>query len=261
MNRCLLSLVFGSALFTTAWAQDDTVIWPLPVVPSGANTAATAAPRLDWLQRFQSKLDNAKKKPAIDLIFDGDSITDFWEGTGKAIWTQHYVPLNAFDFGISGDRTENVLWRLQHHQVDNLHPKLVVLLIGTNNLGGNTPEQIADGVKAIVNEYSQLCPDAGILVLGVFPRDEKPTDPARGKIKVINQIISQLADGKNISYLDFGDKLLQPDGTLSKDVLYDFLHPSPKGYQIWVDAIQPTIDKYFPAAAGASGTAPSAPAN
>lgn len=184
--------------------------------------------------------------PKVDLIFDGDSITDFWMNRGKVIWNQHYAKLNAYDFGISGDRTENLLWRLQNGQVETLHPKLIVLMIGTNNWAINTPEQIADGVKADVDEYLKDCPDAVILLQAIFPRGEKPNDPARAKIKAVNQIISQLGDGKKVIYIDFGDKFLLPDGTLSHDIMPDFLHPSEQGYQIWADAIQPVIDNFFP---------------
>ncbi len=190
-------------------------------------------------------MDSAKKMPKVDLIFDGDSITDFWMNRGKAIWNAHYAKLNAFDFGISGDRTENLLWRLQNGQVDALHPKLIALMIGTNNWAVNTSEQIADGVKADINEYRTRCPDSVILLQAIFPRGQKSDDPARAKIEAINQIIAKLGDGDKIVYMDFGEKFLQPDGTLSADIMPDFLHPSDKGYQIWANAIQPEIDKIF----------------
>jgi lysophospholipase L1-like esterase len=119
------------------------------------------------------------------------------------------------------------------------------LLIGTNNLGAEKPEQIADGIKAIVADYRQRCPDAVILLQGIFPRSHLPTDGQRGLIKQINEIIAHLADGKQVIFIDFGEKLLQPDGTLSADVMPDFLHPSAKGYQIWADAIQSQLDAVF----------------
>jgi N-acetylglucosamine-6-sulfatase len=183
---------------------------------------------------------------AIDLIFDGDSITDYWTGKGRATWESHYAKLNAFDFGISGDKTENILWRLQNGQVGNLHPKLVAIMIGTNEIGLPTA-QLADGIKAVVADYRKCCPGAVILVQGIFPRGHLPTDPVRAQVKAVNQVISQFADGKNVIYIDFGDKFLEPDGTISADTMSDFLHPTAKGYQIWADAIQPIIDKYFPA--------------
>ena len=203
---------------------------------------------MGWLDQFQKKIDDAHKMPKTDLIFDGDSITAGWKGGGGGVWGHHYVKLNAFDFGNSGDTTNGVLWQVQNGQVDGLHPKLIVLLIGTNNLGHSTPEQLAEGIKAVVGEYQKHCPDAAILLQGIFPRSEKPSDPIRSKIKSINQIISHYADGKKVIYLDFGDRFLQPDGSISKDIMPDFLHPSPKGYQIWADAIQPVIDQFFPPA-------------
>lgn len=234
-----------------------TITWPSPPLPPGANSAIIPEPPLGWLNQFQKKIDEAHKMPSVDLIFDGDSITAGWKGGGGGVWGHHYTKLNAFDFGNSGDTTNGVLWQVQNGQVDGLHPKLIVLLIGTNNLGHSNPEQLAGGIKAVVEEYKKHCPDAAILLQGIFPRSEKPTDPIRDKIKSINKIISGYADGKKVIFLDFGDKFLEPDGTLSKEIMPDFLHPSPKGYQIWADAIQPVIDQFFPPAdAAAASPAP-----
>ena len=244
--NCSLPLVGLACLLASPVFADGTVIWPLTPIPPDVNSAVTPVPQLGWFQHFQYNVTSSRKLPEIDLIFDGDSITDFWVSRAKDVWNQHYGKLHAVDFGISGDRTENLLWRLQNGQADSLHPKLIVLLIGTNNLAANTPQQIAEGVKADIDEYFKHCPDAVILLQAVFPRSEKPDDPARAKINELNQIISQFGDGKKVVYIDFGDKFLQPDGTLSKDIMPDFLHPSEKGYQIWADAIQPEIDKFFP---------------
>jgi lysophospholipase L1-like esterase len=224
-----------------------TFTWP-EVIPPGANPTAMPLPRMDWFERFQKNLEASAKQPKIDLIFDGDSITDFWMTTGRAVWDQHYAGLNAFDFGVSGDRTENVLWRLQQGQLGaNAQPKLIFLMIGTNNLSRNPVEQIIGGVKAVVEEYRKERPDATVVLQAIFPRSANPTDPYRQKIKDINKAISGLA-GDKVIYLDFADKFLQPDGTLSREIMPDFLHPSAAGYRIWADAIQPTIDKFYPQA-------------
>jgi len=233
-----------------AWASVQTGLgqeqaWPLPTLPPGANPAVIATPKQDWLVRVQATLDRTRGKQ-FDLVFDGDSITDGWQGVGKDIWTEHYAPLNAIDFGISGDRTENVLWRLQHGQVDGMNPKLIVLMIGTNNMGRDKASQIVEGIKAIVVEYEKRCPDAHILLLGIFPRGQSPTDPNRAKISDVNKQITSLDDGKRVTYLDIGSKFLQPDGTLSNEIMPDFLHPSMKGYQIWVDAIHTVVDLHCP---------------
>jgi len=223
------------------------VAWPQPTPPPGTNLATFPQPRLDWLDHFLKNIDNTRGKQ-IDLIFDGDSITDFWQGTGKAVWAQHYGTLKATDFGISGDQVQHVLWRIENGQLEGLQPKLVVLMIGTNNVPGNgqTAAQIAEGIKVLVAEYEKRCPDAHILLLGIFPRAATPTDPLRAKIAEINQQIATLDDGKQVTYLDFGSKLLQPDGTLSPAIMPDFLHPSAKGYEIWADAIQSVVDQYCP---------------
>jgi lysophospholipase L1-like esterase len=107
-------------------------------------------------------------------------------------------------------------------------------------------EEIAAGIKAILNEYRRLCPDAVILLQGIFPRTAEASHPLRARIKEINKMIAGYADGKKVLFLDFGDKFLQPDGTLSAEIMPDFLHPNGTGYRIWADAIQPTIDQFFP---------------
>ncbi len=208
------------------------------------NPATLASPRNDWMAHFQRSLDRTKKGN-VDLIFDGDSITDFWMGAGKDVWTKNYGKLNAVDYGISGDRTENMLWRLDKGQVAGLRPKLVVMLIGTNNTNDCTDVQIAEGITAVARAYQKLCPTAVILVPAVFPRADSPTDPTREKIKRINQIISKIGDGKKVVYVDFGNKFLLPDGTMNRDLMPDTLHPNAKGYEVWADAIRPEIEKVF----------------
>ena len=242
--------VFLATLLIAASALAQNAATPqtfsIPVVPAGENSATFAAPRLEWPARVLNTNAQAHKEAAdIELIFDGDSITDGWHN--KPIWIERYGKLHPFNFGISGDRTQHVLWRLAQGQVDGMHPKLIALMIGTNNMGDNTAEQIADGVKAVVAEYQKRCPEAVILLQAIFPRAEKAADPARAKIKTVNQIISKLGDGKKVIYIDFGDKFLEADGNMSREIMSDFLHPTPKGYQIWADAIQPIIDQYVPA--------------
>ena len=233
---CLLAPV-------AARAQDNNASsWRFPTPPPGTNTAAFPVPHNDWISHFAHNIDRVKNK-RVDLIFDGDSITDFWEGKGKEVWEKNYARLNPADFGISGDRTEHLLWRLDHGQVDGLHPKLVALMIGTNNLGANTETQIAEAIADIVHDYQKRLPDAVILLQAIFPRGEKPTDANRQKIKTINAMIAKLGDGNKVIYMDFGDKFLEPDGTISKEVMPDSLHPSAKGYEIWADAIRPEIQK------------------
>ena len=178
------------------------------------------------------------KEGKTDLVFLGDSITAGWGGK-QEIWDKAFGMYRPANFGIGGDRTQHVLWRITTGgELKGVNPKVVVLMIGTNNLGANTPAEIAAGVTAIVAELRKQLPDTKVLLLAVFPRAEKPTDGARGKIKEINDTIAKLDDGKAVRYLDIGSKFLAEDGSLTKAIMPDFLHLSPKGYGIWADAIQ-----------------------
>ena len=244
MTRIFLLTALVLAFAARAFAQiPASAVWPLPAVPAGTNPETIAAPRDEWVLRVQQSLDKTRGQH-FDLIFDGDSITDFWQGTGKTVWAERYGSLKAFDFGISADKVEHLLWRLQQGQVDGLDPKLVVLMIGTNNSGRDSVDQIAQGISNVTAEYVKRCPHAQILLLAVFPRSPLPTDPIRAKITAINQKIASLQSDR-VTYMDIGPKFLQPDGTLSKEIMPDALHPSTKGYQIWADAIQPVVDKYL----------------
>jgi lysophospholipase L1-like esterase len=133
------------------------------------------------------------------------------------------------------------LWRLDHGNLDGLHPKLAVLMIGTNNAGSNTPDEIADGVKAIVDKLRTRVPECKVLILGVFPRKPTPAEPLRKATVAINERIAKFADDQHVFYLDIGPKFLSPDGTLSKEIMPDYLHPNTRGYEIWAAAIEPTV--------------------
>ena len=237
-------------------------LWLLPLAASaqtpspvaGTNPAAVATPHDQpnkyWLEHFQHSLDRSKRGN-VNLIFDGDSITDFWMGEGKEVWAKNYGRLNAVDYGISGDRTENMLWRVEKGQSASLHPKLVAILIGTNNTDHCTDAEVAGGVTAVVRAYQKACPSAVILLQAIFPRAESPTDPARQEITRVNQILAKLGDGKQVLYVDFGDKFLLPDGTINREFMPDTLHPSAKGYEVWAEAIRPIMTKFFgPLASG-----------
>jgi beta-glucosidase len=213
---------------------------------------AAAQPRPDPT-RPESRLDDAgwtkrhaelKARAAqggVDVLFVGDSITQFWND--NEIWRARYEPLKAANFGIAGDTTENALWRVADGELDGLSPKVVVLLLGTNNLGREsaTAEEIARGDAAVLAALRAKLPGARILLLGIFPRGEKADDPKRAVIRDANALLARLADGDSVRFLDFGARLLEPDGTLSKDVMPDFLHPALPGYQIWADAMGPVL--------------------
>jgi len=203
-----------------------------------------------WLEFHKQEIADAKKGP-VDLVLLGDSITEQWTskaGKGKPVYDKYIAPLNAANFGIGGDRTQNVLWRLQNGALDGLNPKVIMLMIGTNSTKDNVPGQddnpaseIVDGVKAVVKLLREQKPDAKILLLGIFPRDEKPGMKKRVKVAEVNKEIAKLDDGKNIRYMDIGDRFLEKDGTISRAVMPEFLHLSEEGYNRWAQAVLPTL--------------------
>lgn len=208
----------------------------------------------NWLKRHES-FNAISKKGEAELVFLGDSITQGWEGKGKVVWDKMYGHRKAANFGISADRTEHVLWRLDHGNFDGLKPKLVVIMIGTNNTGhqgrpfpeinnavySSTAQQTADGIELIVRKVHQKVPGAKILLLGIFPRGEKPDDKWRLQNEETNALIAKLADGKNVEYFNINKVFLQADGTLSREIMPDLLHPGEAGYQKWADAIEPKV--------------------
>ncbi len=194
-----------------------------------------------WMKRHEGFVEIAKKGD-VDVLLLGDSITDAWRQKGaEPTFKKYFVPLKTANFGIGGDRTEHVLWRIQNGELEGITPKVVMLMIGTNNSGSNSSEQIAEGITEIVKELQKRTPTTKILLLGVFPRAPKADHPVRAKIAKINEIVSKLDDGKRVKYLDIGKKFLQDDGELTKEIMPDFLHLSQKGYEIWGDAVIPTI--------------------
>ncbi len=186
----------------------------------------------------------------VGILFVGDSITDGWRkpldpNTGKGgleVFEKSYGSMDPYNIGIGGDRTQHVIWRLENGEVEGISPKVAVLMIGTNNLGGNTNEEIVAGITKCVKLLNEKLPKTKILLLGVFPRGEKADNPFRARIKAINEEIAKLDDGgKTVKYLDIGPKFLEPDGTLPKTIMPDALHPNAKGYQIWADATDAAI--------------------
>ncbi|MBX9791577.1 MAG: GDSL family lipase [Pirellulales bacterium] len=206
------------------------------------HSAVTPAPRPgDWMKLHESFNERAKQGD-VELVFLGDSITQGWADNDT--WKKYYVRRHAANFGIGGDRTQHVLWRIEHGNFDGIKPKLVVLMIGTNNSNGsdNTAEEIADGIKAIVGQLREKLPDTKVLLLAIFPRGEQP-NPQREKNAKASELASKLADGKHVFYLDIGPKFLAADGSLSADIMPDHLHLSSRGYEIWAEAIEPQVKK------------------
>ena len=218
-----------------------------------ANTAVEPVPRdAGWVKRHEGFVQIAHGGN-VDLLFLGDSITDNWRNRGKAVWDQNYGSLHAANFGISGDRTQHVLWRMDHGELDGIHPKVVVLMIGTNNTGlerdhpvaRNTPDEAIAGVTAVVRELRVKLPDSQILLLSLLPRADK-VGPKPGDIRDINAAIAKLDDGKAVHYLDLGAKFQNPDGTFVPGALGpDFLHPAAKGYEIWAEAMRAPLAQFL----------------
>jgi lysophospholipase L1-like esterase len=206
-------------------------------------------------EKRHESFNEISKKGEAKLVFLGDSITHGWDGKGKAVWEKYWAPLKAANFGIGGDRTEHVLWRLDHGNFDGLKPKAIVLMIGTNNTGHQgrpqkeldgavyqcTAQQTAEGVKAILGRLKAKCPKTKILVLAIFPRGASNEDKLRQQNEATNRIIKGFADNKTVFFMDINAKFLQPDGMLSKEIMPDLLHPNEKGYEIWADAIQAKV--------------------
>jgi len=186
-----------------------------------------------FLKQHESFVQIAKGGD-VDLLFVGDSITAGWRGQ-KEIWQKAFGAYKPANFGIGGDRTQHVLWRLENGELDGISPKVAVLMIGTNNSNSDSVEGIAAGIKKIVETIHAKSTKTKVLLLAVFPRGEKP-NPQRDKLKQVNSIISKLDNGKDVFYFDIGEKFLQPDGSLTKEIMPDFVHLSAKGYQIWADA-------------------------
>ena len=193
-----------------------------------------------WMMR-QDGINQRVKEGNVDLIFVGDSITQAWENAGKEVWKTHYAKRNAVNLGIGGDRTQHVLWRLDHGNIDGISPNLAVIMIGTNNAGNSSPEDTAAGITAIVERLRTHLPETKILLLAIFPRGANSDDELRKVNMATNEIIKNLDDGKMIHFLDIGPKFLEADGSLSEKIMPDLLHLSPAGYQIWADAIEPSV--------------------
>ena len=208
-----------------------------------AGEAVTPVPRADnerWMARHESM--NARVQEGnVDLLFIGDSITQGWEGHGKPIWDLYYADRNAVNLGIGGDRTQHVLWRLQNGNIEGISPKLAVLMIGTNNASANSAEEIAEGIAAIVGLLRAQLPEMKVLLLAIFPREEKPGDMRDKLAQASAAARDAVAEDPMVHYLDIGRWFLTEDGTLPEAIMPDFLHPQGEGYTLWAQAIEPMI--------------------
>lgn len=235
------------------------LLLPLLAHADEPNTAIVPKGKLEedfynWDKRHAAVLA-VKDKVKPEIVFIGDSITHLWGGEPnepkgnrgaeslKELCGGHPV----LNLGFGWDRTQNVLYRIENGELDGLTPKVVVLHIGTNNLAGtrnareNTPAEIAEAIALIVTRVRAKCPQARIIVMGVFPRGARASDGKRAKIAEINQIIAKLHAPPQITYLDITSKLTNADGSISREVMGDYLHPAAQGYAIWAEALKPHL--------------------
>ncbi len=241
------SRIVAGGFLANAWLASALVaaeVSPMAIQPVPRTDANSQAAHVQLLEKA--------RKGGIDVYFEGDSITRRW-GTSDtqyrdflANWTQNFYGWNAADFGWGGDTVQNILWRLQNGELDGVNPKVIVLLAGTNNLGGKPApdgsaakvEEVVGGIRAILDVMRQKAPQAAIILLGITPRNGEGMAPI---IRQINVRLAGLADGKIIRYLDLNDRLASPEGSPIEGVTVDGLHLSLKGYQIWADALKPVL--------------------
>lgn len=204
-----------------------------PIKADDAITAISKDP-----DRHAQFLERSKQGD-IDLVFLGDSITDLWPRVGEWSW-QKLAPYKPANFGIEGDCTEHLLWRLDHGELDAISPKVVVLLIGSNNVfyfADETPKWTARGIEKIVTVIQERSPASKVLLLGIFPRDEKDSR-VRRTITAVNREIQRLDDGAHVRFVDIGAQFLDGDGNIPADIMPDKVHLSAKGYAIWYRSLE-----------------------
>jgi lysophospholipase L1-like esterase len=238
----IVTLTAGILLQLSAIAQTNTPA-ETPVTVH-TNTAIIPVPRVgSSTNRQDLVLRRAREHPGnYDIEFIGDSITQGWETRGSNVWAQYYGKRKVINFGVGGDRTQHVLWRFEQGQLDGINAKTAVVMIGTNNSNkdDNSEADILEGVAAIIDQIRQRQPNTKILLLAIFPRGQT-FSAQRGKILQVNEALAKLDDGKNIFYFDIGPQLIESDGSISKSMMVDYLHPGQAGYEIWAAAIEPKL--------------------
>jgi beta-glucosidase len=226
-----------------------TLLASAPACKSGADSGPTAdVPTSAALmpeensgmhERNLELVERAKAHPDAEVVFIGDSITHGWDDTGRSVWEREFAPMNALNLGVSGDRTEHVLWRLQQGAYDALRPRVIVMMIGTNNTGHrmDPPQDIADGVGAILTDLHERFPKAKLALLAIFPREATLDDPMRQNNAAANALLMALARERNVHWLDVSAAFCDADGTLSQELMPDLLHPNEQGYEAWASAM------------------------
>jgi len=236
----------------------------LSSVQLSASSATVPLPRNDKnSQLAHEQLVEKAKKGGVDIYFEGDSITRRWGATDYpdflANWKKNFYGWNAGDFGWGADSIQHILWRIENHELDGVHPKVIVLLAGTNNVGRQPAsdekiDDIAKGIKKLIDTFQQKAPEATIILTAIFPRNDNIA--VVPSINRINDKISKFADGKRVRYININDKLADKNGVLYKGMTMDKLHPTVVGYQIWADALKPIFTELLGAPAATDHAPP-----
>lgn len=218
-------------------------VLPLAATPSPRLLSFNWMPLSEWYRMHADDIDIAEKGES-KILFIGDSIIQGFESKGAKYWNEHFAPLGAANFGIGGDMTQNVLWRLENGGIGNLLPERIIILVGTNNFGhsNENPAQVYVGMRAVVHKLKEAFPSAKLLLMAVFPRKEESDDPDRDTIKDLNDRVQRMEYLDDVTYLDIGNEFLLEDGRIPKSLMPDFLHPSEEGYGIWTDYILKWIE-------------------
>ena len=258
MNRRALKIVwtvFGWAVagLFSPWVSvsGHAAVLPKSVVPVAQSADANSW----WQKRHATRLQMVTNLPQV--VFVGDSITHFWEN--KPSWRVYWrgEPCRALNLGYCSDRTENVLWRIDHGELDGYSAKVIVLMIGTNNAGTSPfeeepPMDTLLGIRAILKRIREKQPQAHIVLMPIFPRGERRDDPVRLRNDTVNRELARFADGRHVVWCDFTDRLLDAEGDVPVELFPDYLHPSIRGYEIWAGAVQPLVDRLLSAKSGAA---------
>ena len=239
----------GSKLKFPELLQEFLTAAPL-VKGAGPNPAAVPVEGYSKKRHAEKLVAVAKDK--FDLIMLGNSITNNFEHTEfQPVWNQFYAPRKALNLGFSGYRTENLIWNIEHGELDGQSPKVLVLEIGTNNVDEknyptrHTAGQLAGGIEAIVNKVRQKLPDTKIIILRCFPGSYGGPNPTshRAILERASDMVSRLADGKFIFYCDVNHVFLNFDGSINHELMPDYLHPSPAGAKLWAQAMEPLLSE------------------